>query len=281
MIPLHSANQPSRFRFGLFSFTKVLVLGTLTTLCVQASAKAAERVLLKYGATEQSFTVDNIETFSQTGQAATPELQSFFQRAPQAGKLLQEIFNAEIYISPEFINKVEQKAQSPTAEFILIQISKLISDPRRPEQIEPLRTAIVNSLNDDNRFSLVELVRQYPEPEIRLDLTGLEPVYNDVKGFVERVLPALEVARSYLQGIVCNCNNRTTQSSAPSATGQTVAASTNPSCINGNAASPTQAASTTSTASTATVSQSAPQPLSQPKLPATSPTPAALTHSTP
>lgn len=191
---------------GLALLPKALFFGALGMLCLSSTAKAANTIILRYGETERTFEVDNIVRFSRTGEAATPELQSFFQDAPTARRLVQELLNAEISISPTLISKIERGLESPTGEFILIQIDKLIGSPSdTSEDLQPLKTAIVDAFQNDNRFSLLELVEQYPESEIRLDLTDLEPVFNDVKGFVERVLPALEVAREYLQDIICDC----------------------------------------------------------------------------
>lgn len=191
---------------GLSLLPKAFFFGALGMLCLSSTAKAANTIILQYGTEERTFEVDNIARFSRTGEAATPELESFFQDAPTARRLVQELLNAEIYISPTFISKIERGLESPTGEFILIQIDKLIGSPSdTAEDLQPLKTAIVDAFQNDNRFSLLELIEQYPESQIRLDLTDLEPVFNDVKGFVERVLPALEVAREYLQNIICDC----------------------------------------------------------------------------
>lgn len=230
---------------------KGLCLGAIgiIAVCVSPEAKAAESIILKYGDTERTFEVDNIAAFTGSGQVVSPELESFFQNAPEARRILQDILAAEIYISPAFIAKIEQGLESPTGEFVLIQLNKLVSTPTVPDDLQPLETAVVSAFKDDNRFSMLELIRDYPESEVRVDLTGLEPVYNDVKGFVERVLPALEVAREYLQDIICDCEAPTAQGTAPAPAGTTALSTEQPiQCVDG--AKPTQA-------------QSSPLPLTQ------------------
>lgn len=211
-------------KLGLPFLSKALFLGILGTLCLNPAAKAADSITLQYGDETRTFETDNIRAFIQSGQAADPELQSFFQRAPEARRLLQEILSAEIYISPSFVSRIEQGLQSPTGDFVLIQLNKLVSTPTASEDLEPLRTALVNAFEDDSRFSLLEVIQQYPAADVQLNLTGLEPVYNDVKGFVERVLPALEVAREYLQDIICDCESTPTAQTGTSQ-GSTVPAS--------------------------------------------------------
>ncbi len=189
-----------------------MLLGALGALCLSSSVKAAESVTLQYEAEVRTFPVRNLETFVNSGQAQDPEIQAFFERNPELRRLVQELFSAEIYISPTFLAKVEQGAKSPTIDFILIQLNKLITTPSDPTDFQPLRTALVDSLQDDNRLSLLELVRDYPVSDIQINLTGLEPIYNDVKSFVERVLPALEVAKEFLQERICDCQNSSTPS---------------------------------------------------------------------
>lgn len=193
-------------------FGQGMVLGVLGALCLSPTVEAAESVTLQYGAEVRTFPVRNLETFVSSGQAQDPELQAFFERNPEVRRLVQELFSVEIYISPTFLDRVEQGAKSPTVDFILIQLNKLISTPSTPEDFQPLRTTIIDSLQDDNRLSLTELIRNYPVSEIQVNLTGLEPVFNDVKAFVERVLPALEVARDFLRDTICDCETPSAQS---------------------------------------------------------------------
>lgn len=209
-----------------------LLLGVLGALCLSPAVKAAESVTLQYGSEVRTFPVRNLETFSTSGQAQDPELQAFFERNPEVRRLVQELFSIEIYISPTFLDRVEQGAKSPTVDFILIQLNKLISTPSAPEDFQPLRTTIIDSLRDDNRLSLTELIRNYPGSDIQVNLTGLEPVFNDVKAFVERVLPALEVARDFLRDTICDCETPSAQSTddrRSSADSPTVLAATQPS----------------------------------------------------
>lgn len=219
-------------RLGYSRWLQACLSAVIGALAPGSTATAAEQISLKYGAEERTFPVRNIESFIQTGEAVDPELQSFLERRAEARRILQTIFGAEIYISPGFISRLRERSGSPTVDFVLIQLNKFVNtsavDNVRGD-LQPLRTALVESLEDDNRFSLIELVSRYPESDIQLDLTGLEPVYNDVRGFVERVIPALEVARDYLQNVVCDCEQgQTAQTTTPQATSstQTISVST-------------------------------------------------------
>ncbi|MBF1999981.1 MAG: alpha/beta hydrolase [Synechococcales cyanobacterium M58_A2018_015] len=187
-------------------FNKALLLmAGISFLGLGTPARAAERVILRFEETERTVPLANIESFIETGTPVSQDLQEFVDRHPDAGRIIRDILNAEIYISPSFVAQIRQGLASSTGEFVLIQLSKLVSDASVPDDLQPLETAVINAFENDNRLSLVEVLREYPRPEIRLNLTGLETTYNTVRGFVERVLPALEVAREYLQDLICDC----------------------------------------------------------------------------
>jgi Alpha/beta hydrolase of unknown function (DUF1400) len=187
-------------------------------------ARAAEQVILEFGGEERTFPVANIENFARTGEPTDPELRSFVEERPEAGRIIQDLFNVEIFISPAFVSRVQARAASPTGDFILIQLSKLINEPGGSDTLDLLRETVLSSLEDDNRLSLIELIERYPESTIRVNLTGLEPVFNDVVAFVDRVLPALETAREFLQEIICDCEQTgSAQMPGSVATGQSVA----------------------------------------------------------
>jgi hypothetical protein len=201
-----------------WKLVQTLALGAATASAVLfsgADARAAETITLRFDGRDQTFSVSNIARFAATGEAATPEIQAYFEREPEVRRLVQSVFRAEIAISPTFLSDVESELRSPTADFILIQLSKLISTPTNPELTDALRSAVFSALGDDNRLSLLEIIERYPEPNVLINLTGLETVYNDVAQFVERVLPALEVAKQYLQTIICDCETQSAGGSAP------------------------------------------------------------------
>ena len=181
---------------------KAILLGIGTALFSSASVHAAESVLLQYQDRQRTVTTSNLETFAETGEAVSVDIQEFFAENPEIAEIAQEIITTEIYINPNFIERFES---SSLGEFVLIQLNRVLGSPSGQEDLEPIRTAVVNSYEDNNRFSVLEIVQNYPADQIRLDFTGLEPVVNDVKAFIEKVEPALAVAREFLQDVVCDC----------------------------------------------------------------------------
>lgn len=189
-------------------------LGVGASVLMGSGAIAADSVLIQYQGRERTITTSGLEAFVTTGEAVSDDVQEFFTENPEIATIAQDIISAEIFINPSFI---EQFEGSSLGEFVLIQLNKVLGTPSGNEDLEPLRVAVVNSFEGDNRFSVLEIIENYPSDTIRLDFSGLQPIVRDVRTFVERVQPALEVAREFLQDIVCDCEPGTTVE-APAAT---------------------------------------------------------------
>jgi len=183
-------------------FTQSLLLGVgAGVLGMVGSASAAETILLRFDETQVSVPIQEIEAFAASG-AVAGDLQEFFQKYPEIQAETQDILDQQITVTEAFIQRT---LSGSTGEFVLIQLRKLLSDPSGDADIESLRTTLINAYEDDNRFSVLELLQKYPESEIYVDLRGLQQVYGDVVTFVERIQPILETAREYLQDLVCDC----------------------------------------------------------------------------
>ncbi len=178
------------------------VFATVASLAWSASAQAADSVLIQYLDREQTVTTENLEAFAETGEAASDDIREFFAEIPEIAVVANDVLTTEIFINPSFVERFES---SSLGEFVLIQLNKVLGTPSGSEELEPLRVAIIDSFENDNRFSVLEIVQNYPSDTIRLDFSGLQPIVNDVQTFVERVQPALEVAREFLEDIVCEC----------------------------------------------------------------------------
>ena len=194
--------ESKRLESKLGRFAQSLLLGVgAGVLGMVGSASAAETILLRFDETQVSVPIQEIEAFAASG-AVTGDLQEFFQKYPEIQAETQDILDQQITVTEAFIQRT---LSGSTGEFVLIQLRKLLSDPSGDADIESLRTTLINAYEDDNRFSVLELLQKYPESEIYVDLRGLQQVYGDVVTFVERIQPILETAREYLQDLVCDC----------------------------------------------------------------------------
>lgn len=204
-------------KFHLNDFLKASlnasVIGAIASLAWSSGAQAADSVLIQYQERQRTVTTEGLEVFAETGEAVSEDIQEFFAENPELATIANDVLTTEIFISPTFIDRFQD---SSLGEFVLIQLNKVLGTPSGREDLEPLRVAVVASFEDDNRFSVLEIVQNYPSDTIRLDFSRLQPIVNDVQTFVERVQPALEVAREFLEDIVCDCETTDGVTAEPS-----------------------------------------------------------------
>ncbi|PZD72080.1 hypothetical protein C1752_03963 [Acaryochloris thomasi RCC1774] len=186
-------------------FFSWLIVGLASAVSIPLLAnktQAAENIRVSYKGEEVTVSQSEINTFSETGTIPTA-LQDLLNTDEALPTTFRNILTRDIQI-PTF---VENFLQSKNGEFLFLQLDKAISSSsgRTEADLEALKSAVLDSI-DDRQVSFLEIIDRHPMDTIRVDLTNLESTYNDVSGFVEKVLPALEVAKGVLQDIVCDCD---------------------------------------------------------------------------
>lgn len=196
-----------------FSWFIVSLACTVSVPLLAHRTQAAENIRVNYKGDEVTVTRSEIKTFSETG-TIPPDLQDLFNTDETLPTTFRNILTREIQI-PTF---VENFLQGKNGEFLFLQLDKAISSAsgRTEADLEALKSAVLDSI-DDRQVSFLEIIDRHPMSTIRVDLTNLEGTYNDVSGFVERILPALEVAKGVLQDIVCDCDPAQAASNTPTA----------------------------------------------------------------
>lgn len=191
-----------RWKFNLWGLNLLLsVSGSI--FCFNSSVSATQSVILIHNEMQTSASISDIQRFASRGEM-TEHLQKFFQNVPQNSKSVRHLLMARIPVNRAW---VERNFSNSTDRFILIQLDKLLGTHFRQENLEPLRSALVAAYGDDDRLSVLELIEEYPESEIRIDLRNLEQVYNDVSDLITRMQPLLAVSEKLLPELVCDCEN--------------------------------------------------------------------------
>ncbi|MCM1981571.1 alpha/beta hydrolase [Lyngbya confervoides] len=194
---------------------------------------AAEQIFLNYQGSEVSVGRQELESFTETG--ILPEsIQDLLGTDAQVPAAIRTLLIQEIRV-PKFLDRF---LDSATGEFALGQLDDAISSTtgKTEKDLLDLKSA-VNLAAVDSKISFMELVRKYPQRTVRVNLTNLEGTYNRVSDFVERVAPALEIAKGFLADIICDCNTAaaprgnsyaSAQSSDAASCDQTVQAASQP-----------------------------------------------------
>jgi hypothetical protein len=177
-------------RFGL-----ALLLGLgIAVFCV-GRATAATTVLLQYRDMRLSVPLTALQSFAEQGEPSA-ELQAFFQETQEDPEQVHQWLTTDI--SPGLGALLPE-------EFVLYQINKTLGDPLGREDFPSLKTALAQAYANDQAFSVLEVLEQYPQSEVRLTLSSLERVYTDIHLIVTRIQPVLAVAKQLLPELVCNC----------------------------------------------------------------------------
>lgn len=169
------------------------------------SAQAAESILVRYQESEVNVTRSELNTFTETGELP-PSLRTLLDTEAELPGTVATILSEQITV-PKFLKNF---ISGSNGEFLLFKLDQVISsaDGRTERGLNSLKLAVLDAIEDD-RVSFMEIIDKHPQNTIRVDVTSLEGTYNDVSGFVQRILPALEVAQGVLSDFICDC--KTTQ----------------------------------------------------------------------
>lgn len=180
-----------------------MVLATVMSLSIAQPGRGAESIIVRYKADEVTVTRQDLDTFAKTGEMP-PNLEKLLGSDVQVPGVVRSLLKEEIKI-PRF---VERFLKGSNGDFLLLKLDEAISSTsgNTEQDLNGIRTAFLDSIADQ-RVSFIELINKHPQRQIQVDLTSLEGTYKDVRGFVERVLPAIEVAKGVLQDLICDCDS--------------------------------------------------------------------------
>lgn len=186
----------------------VIGLTTISASLFATQTQAAESIFVRYKDTEVKVTRSELDDFSNTGELPA-SLEKLLETDLELPDIARKALSTQITV-PTFLQNF---LAGSNGEFLLFKLDQAISSTsgRTEDGLESMKTAVLNSIEDE-RISFIEIIDKYPQNTIRVNLTNLESTYTQVSGFVEKTLPALEVAKGVLSDFVCDCE--TTQASS-------------------------------------------------------------------
>lgn len=158
-------------KYWIFLFSVIGSLGAI------APAQAAEKVILKYNVLQESISVAQLRTLSQTGEAS-PELHSYLELVNKKPEELREILNHSIVVTPKILSSV---LDSFAGKYLLKKLSEVIHSPSAPNNKDSLRNALIASVNTNDDIRLIEVLENYPDPELQIEGDRLMELYQQVK----------------------------------------------------------------------------------------------------
>jgi hypothetical protein len=161
---------------------KALGLTALLTTAVNLQPSwASERVLLRYRGFSRAVPVEDLATLAASGE--TPDsVDGLLETAGQSPEGLRSLLTNELSASPVVL---DQALNSWPGEWMLDQLGTAIHPPSGVASRQALRSALVLSAADDNSVTLLEMLENYPTPEIVLEGDQIQTAYQRLTIFLE------------------------------------------------------------------------------------------------
>jgi Alpha/beta hydrolase of unknown function (DUF1400) len=171
-------------RFQRSFLRHLLALGIVTGITsFSTAAFAAKQVVLKYRIFRESVSVSELTTFAETGQTSS-NLQTYLRMSGQKPEAVRQSLTRQVRINPILLDRV---LNSPIGNTLLDPLAQAIQTPANVENRKALRAALVLSASGDGKFSLLEVVQNYPTQEVLLDGDRIEDAYRRLSELADRL----------------------------------------------------------------------------------------------
>lgn len=205
-------------RFGIpkiAALASVVLVSTATVLCPSRPAAAAQKVVFTYRNFGQTLTVDELETFANTGKASS-KVKFFLGVSGQDPERARKFMTQEAKISLKLADRL---LNIVPGEYVLFQTGQVMHTPARRANIQALRSAIILSLSDDSKISFIEFLKRYPTNDLTVDGYRLAKTANRATKFIDRAnvdfkVP-IAIATDLIETFVCDCEPGPSAQTAP------------------------------------------------------------------
>ena len=176
--------------------TALLALGaTMVLLTNLKPTVAAEKVIFTYGLVSQSVSIEELEAFAATGEVSRSLrfLLNFSGQNPYLVRwLLTQEFPTNTVIMSRLLNTL-------MGEYALSQSSNVVHSRSQRGDIHAIRGALITSSSDDQRVSLLELLRNYPTKQVYVDGKSLTNIGRKATETLENLEDYVELSSQLWQ----------------------------------------------------------------------------------
>lgn len=157
--------------------TALALLGAiLGGIGAETRAMAADTVLLRYRGFGRAVPTADLTRLAETGEAPD-SVQGLLNTANQDPAALQDVLIRPIAVDP---NLLSSTLNSWPGEWALDQLGQVIRPPSDQANRQALRAALVLSASEDGQLTLLEVLQNYPTPEVVLEGDRVEEAYNQL-----------------------------------------------------------------------------------------------------
>ena len=160
---------------------------------------AAEKINFTYGITNQSVSLEELETFANTGEIS-PSLDTLFEYTGHNPRLIRLLLQQEISLDTV---SASDMLNSFVGEYILDRASNIVNSGASKGNREALRGTLIASAEDDSKISLLEVWRNYPTKEVVVDgqsWMAMTEGFNSTLEKVESAALSIALLQDFLKG---------------------------------------------------------------------------------
>ncbi|GAB4379410.1 MAG: alpha/beta hydrolase [Elainellaceae cyanobacterium] len=181
-----------RLAIGLFS------LG-LTSVLITYPVKAAEEITLSYGFMQYSVSINALESYAKTGEVTATLLPYIHQIPPDQFAPLRQLLLTPIPLDAQ---QVAQLLQTPLGQKLVNRLSRLIQPGQsQSSQLNPsvIQAAFVRAATNPDGFTLLDVLHQFPDAQIKVDISQALRVITAAKTLVKQTNDAIVQVKSQAQ----------------------------------------------------------------------------------
>ncbi len=160
----------------------------LPTVAATPDASAAERVYLSYDILERSISVDSLAAYATQGRIQD-DLAPYIEYAkPEQQAQLRNLLLRRLDVGPV---PISQFLYTPQAQILLQRLGQVIKTDSGQTGSRAIRAALILASADRDGLTLLNVLRKFPTPGVRIDLArGLE-IANELSTIFDQAEKAL------------------------------------------------------------------------------------------
>ena len=172
----------------------LLATGLIVSVACHRSL-AAEKITFEYGAAAQSVSWEELEAFANTGEISA-SLNTLFEVSEQNPATIRWILTQQFPAEERIIYDLFNTAPG---EYILTQTSNVVNSRSERANVKALRGALIISASDDNKVSLLELLRNYPTRQVYVNGKLLGKARQNLRNFVDEAGKYIKLPLNWLE----------------------------------------------------------------------------------
>jgi len=177
-------------------------IAAASMFAIMPSAQAADEIVFRYGILRQRLAVSELTKFAETGEES-PVLERYLRRANAEPQEVRRVLNQPLTIDR---NTLDRGLNNVAGDFLINELSAIIKTPNDENNQEALRNALLGSTVGDNKVTLLEVLQNYPNSEVHIDVKQAIRTYDriaryqqPIQNILQRVGPLRDILKN--QGI--------------------------------------------------------------------------------